>query len=249
MLPLSDWEDVKQSLQSRKERNYLVLVLEPDREKRSVDSTTTESAESTIETINDPNAPIVYKDVNGIALIYSSRLPVITINEKNDTLGRASSVTLDTRGNTTRVLVTIPYESDKMVLRFQYIWSLGYWSLTYVEVMNIDNKSYNLTATSPIYASRRFSYHCQGVTTFTSDDANVTLQLYNLQIQPNATKGRFGDANDCVPFMTGPIWSGLFVNFILMTVLMIGIGALFSIKTNDKYENSKSKQLIISVNE
>lgn len=64
-------------------------------------------------------------------------------------------------------------------------------------------------------APAHFSYHCNGKSVFTNPDNDTTLTIYDLQVQVDAKKQRFGDANDCVPFTTAPIWSGLFVTTIL----------------------------------
>lgn len=78
-------------------------------------------------------------------------------------------------------------------------------------------------------------------------DGKTWLLVKDLQVQPKARSGRFSDAYNCVPFTTVPIWSGLFVSALLGLGLALGLSALASIKTMDKFENSKSKQLTITV--
>lgn len=68
-----------------------------------------------------------------------------------------------------------------------------------------------------------------------------------MQVQPVTKDRRFGDAYNCVPFTTAPIWSGLFVTALLCLGLLVGLSALGSIKTMDKFDNSKTKQLTITV--
>lgn len=91
-----------------------------------------------------------------------------------------------------------------------------------------------------------FSYSCAGITEFT--DGNTTLLIHDLQVQPKLRdENRFSDSYNCVPFTTVPIWSGLFVTALLAVGLALGLAALSSIKTMDRFENSKTKQLTITV--
>lgn len=74
--------------------------------------------------------------------------------------------------------------------------------------------------------------------------------LFSFQVQPKLNGAKsFAPAIDCVGFMTTPIWSGLFVSFILLVVLAISLTAILDIKTPSRFENSRSKQLTFTVQE
>lgn len=144
----------------------------------------------------------------------------------------------------------------------RFPWESGYWRLKSVEIGDSEGRIYNLSVTTDIYAPkyvrntqvlhikkpyifRSFSYSCGGVTVFT--DGSSWLYIHDLQVQPVIKNGRFDDAYNCVPFTTGPIWSGLFVTALLGFGLFVGLTALSSIKTMDKFDNSKTKQLTITL--
>lgn len=135
----------------------------------------------------------------------------------------------------------------QVTLRFKFPWQSGYWSLFSVEYVGIDAKQYNLTLASPITAPRYFSYHCGGELVFRDAENGVELSVYDIQAQPDSRRHRFGSAYDCVPFTTAPIWSGIFTVFVLLLGLTVGLVMLGSIKTMDKFDNHKTKQLTITV--
>lgn len=73
-----------------------------------------------------------------------------------------------------------------------------------------------------------------------------------MQIQPfNSTNHTyaFGDAYDCVGFTTAPIWSGLFVTFILVLIMTFGLTMMMEIKTMDRFDDPKGKTITVNVSE
>lgn len=59
----------------------------------------------------------------------------------------------------------------------------------------------------------------------------------------------FNDAYDCVGFTTIPIWSGLFVTFILAVIMTMGLTMIMDIKTMDRFDDPKGKTIIINASE
>lgn len=59
----------------------------------------------------------------------------------------------------------------------------------------------------------------------------------------------FGDAFDCIGFTTAPIWSGLFVSFIMLLGASIAICAILDIKPPNRFENNRNKQLTFTIQE
>lgn len=141
--------------------------------------------------------------------------------------------------------------NNKLLLSFTFAQlNSGYWSLKYIEI-ELHNattiEKYNVSTKQDITAPAKFSYHCSGETIFKDELSNAELRMYDLQMQIATKSKRFNDAYDCVPFTTGPIWSGLFVTFILGVGLIVALNAIGSIKTMDKFDNHKTRQLSITV--
>ncbi|XP_060528513.1 uncharacterized protein LOC132703344 [Cylas formicarius] len=180
------------------------------------------------------------------ALLYSSKPLMLTINRTRIYLGNIAKdmINVDTRLN-----VNIPLgEGEKVSLRFNFSWSRGYWYLPSVRITHSNTKINEILSTEEdIMAPSGFSYHCNGQSIFSNATADIELRIYDLQVQVNSKNGKFGDAYDCVPFMTVPIWSGLFITSILGLALVVALTALMDIKTLDKFDNYKTKNLSITV--
>ncbi|GLV44466.1 VhaAC45-related protein [Carabus blaptoides fortunei] len=256
-------DDIKKKIRTLdldNQKNVIYLIMHDGiRIKRSIElttdlSNTTVTDEPLIRLDSDktlpkdrqtisPDAPVLYS-MNGNTMLYSSKALVLKLaNESVFLLGSAIMCTTDKRDMFLRLICNVALE-QKVTLRFRFPMEGSYWYLTSVEV-RFPDKEYNLTIGNEITAPRAFSYRCGGKTVFT--DGSVLLTVYDMQVQPETKDGRFSDAYNCVPFMTAPIWSGIFVTSILAVALIIGLGALGSIKTMDKFDNSKTKQLTITV--
>ncbi|XP_030764214.1 uncharacterized protein LOC115888588 [Sitophilus oryzae] len=207
------------------------------------------------KSLTTPKEAVIYigqnKKDNQYALLYSSKPLKLEINNTTKYLGNTdnSLITVDKRFN-----IPIPLEEKgKVTLRFGISWISGYWYLQTVKVEMIDesndNFNYDLTTDENIMASADFSYHCNGRSVFSDEKSGTKLIIYDLQVQLDAKKKRFGDVNDCVPFTTAPIWSGLFVFTILGVGLIVALTAIMDIKTMDKFDNHKTKNLSITVME
>lgn len=119
----------------------------------------------------------------------------------------------------------------------------------YVELVSGDLGGESLLGVSDIYAPSGFSYHCSNQH-FKS--ANKSLLIKDFQIQVflgNTTNEKFGDAYDCVGFTSAPIWSGLFVTFILLFILTLGLTMMMDIKTMDRFDDAKGKTITINASE
>lgn len=140
-------------------------------------------------------------------------------------------------------VIVVSSQSPK--ISFSFTNGSGYWFLDKVEV---NDEVINNTA-STIYAPFRFSYHCSNqIFKFTKN----TLNLTGFQVQPlylgNIT-GKFGDAYDCVGFTSVPIWSGIFVTFILLFIMTFGLTMMMDIKTMDRFDDAKGKTITINASE
>jgi len=98
-----------------------------------------------------------------------------------------------------------------------------------------------------------FSYAC-GLATIKSTravkDENMFLTIVAFQVQAfSLDGGKFGYPNDCTPFFTIGILSGLIITLLLITILSFGIMMVASITTMDRFDDPKGKQLNINVQE
>ncbi|XP_057656189.1 V-type proton ATPase subunit S1-like [Diorhabda carinulata] len=246
-----DYNIIEQNVQNS--TNFISVIIIPNyeltRSKRQLDTTDTNTDQTTKDI---PTGPVIYKTVNVIkndiyALLYSSKPLLFKKDDSEIYLGNVADdmIIYDTRLN-----INIPRSSrGKITLRFSFSWQNGYWYMPSVKITDTQsNGDYNLSAVENIFAPKSFSYHCNGETVF-RDNSGVELRLYDLQVQIDSKNGKFGDVNDCVPFITVPIWSGLFISFILGIGLVIALTAIMDIKTMDKFDNYKTKNLVITASD
>lgn len=82
----------------------------------------------------------------------------------------------------------------------------------------------------------------------------LELIFDNIQIQPNFETltgefNTFGRAWQCISFFSAGIWGGLFIAFLFLFILSIGITAIMSIKTMTKFDDPKGKQITINASD
>lgn len=129
----------------------------------------------------------------------------------------------------------------------------GYWQLTEVVLTHAD-KTIVLSRLRS-YVPKTFSFHCVNARfadlPVNKNEAPNVLTLSGLQMQffDGAHADTFGDSYDCVGFTTTPIWSGLFVTFIMVLILTAGLIAMMDIKTMDRFDDPKGKTIIINASE
>uniref|UniRef100_T1PIH6 Lysosome-associated membrane glycoprotein (Lamp) n=1 Tax=Musca domestica TaxID=7370 RepID=T1PIH6_MUSDO len=151
-----------------------------------------------------------------------------------------------------RLSVIFKVDDEKVTLRFNFTLKYGTWAMKAVEVRHKEYETV-LTVVGREYdipsAPVKFSYRCSARhLEFTN--GNDTLVLKDYQVQPWLDGAeRFGDVYDCIGFTTAPIWAGVLVTLFLVGILSIGILALMDIKTPNRFESSRSKQLTFTVQE
>lgn len=140
----------------------------------------------------------------------------------------------------------------------------GYWFLQNISSTETGNKVSDFTVKN-VYAPIWFSYHC-GNTIFTGKNASILLPNFQVrhlfveklftiycsngfQVQVAVRNGTFGDAYDCVGFTSVPIWSGLFVTFILLLIMTFGLTMMMDIRTMDRFDDPKGKTITINAGE
>ncbi|CAG9760203.1 unnamed protein product [Ceutorhynchus assimilis] len=187
---------------------------------------------------------------NSTIMLYSSGSAVVTVGGKTHTVDLTykleenlnSSIVLSASGLLESKPINVSFNFTKTVN--------GYWYLQETKA-DYDEKTINRTATT-IYAPLGFSYAC-GNQTFKGTD--MTIVIPEFQVQPMfkhtyLTKQlKFDDPYNCVGFTTIPIWSGLFVTFILLLIMTFGLTMMMDIKTMDRFDDAKGKTITINTSE
>ncbi|XP_026273907.1 V-type proton ATPase subunit S1 [Frankliniella occidentalis] len=188
-------------------------------------------------------------------MLYTSECPVLTINNTSFNLTSGEALSPDTRKESQRMILRykLGNSSDKVTVRFRFNFTDdGYWQLTQAEYENSNAQKYLLEPKSTIRAALNNSYNCGSVALFQNTDksqGNVTLWLKNIKVQPSVQGGKFSASEDCVPYFTIPIWSGLFVTFLLLFIVAWGIDMMMSIHTMDRFDDPKGKPLVFNAQE
>ncbi|CAG4945257.1 unnamed protein product [Parnassius apollo] len=139
---------------------------------------------------------------------------------------------------------------DKITVEFSFKQSAGWWAAAGAEVRRGRGEGVWLLAPAQAAPSAVLgrAYHCSQPLVYASD--NATLTFPDIKMQPfMENTQKFADAFDCIGFTTVPFWSGFMVSFIMVIGLAISVSMIMDIKTMDRFENSRSKQLTITVSE
>lgn len=139
-----------------------------------------------------------------------------------------------------------------LTLQFQFM--SGYWILSNITIVNTtapENDREYYFRIKELYAPELFSYHCSNQPFYFPKNPNQNLTFKELQIQPffNTSNLTFGTPYDCVGFMSAPIWSGLFVTFILVLIMTCGLTMMMDIKTMDRFDDPKGKTITVTATE
>lgn len=78
--------------------------------------------------------------------------------------------------------------------------------------------------------------------------------IQGLQIEPKFGDGgdplkRFSHAHDCVGFTSAAIWAGLFITFLLLGILTVGISWIMDIRTMDRFDDPKGKTITVNASD
>ncbi|XP_059056368.1 V-type proton ATPase subunit S1 [Achroia grisella] len=169
------------------------------------------------------------------------------------TLTNSSSIFENTNGTSMTTTLDFLNENTKITLNFKS--ASGYWSLDSV-LLDADNVKTNLISgdgfNTEVYALTNFSYRCADNVAFRHrNDTKLGVNFLNLKIQPffatlNASDMNYGDSFNCSGFFSAPIWSGLFVVFILLIITFYGIMNMMDIRTMDRFDDPKGKTITVN---
>ncbi|XP_066158009.1 V-type proton ATPase subunit S1 [Euwallacea fornicatus] len=186
---------------------------------------------------------------NTTVLFYTSGNVVIKIGETTaDTKGIAVTYSAENDNET----IILSGKAPELSISFEFQQTVtGYWVLHTTNITYSD-KIISQVTNGTIYAPLGFSYTCGNQTFKTT---GFSIMFPNFQVQP-MFKGtyltqltKFDDPYNCVGFTTIPIWSGLFVTFILLLIMTFGLTMMMDIKTMDRFDDAKGKTITINTSE
>ncbi|KAJ2939900.1 hypothetical protein O0L34_g6604 [Tuta absoluta] len=140
----------------------------------------------------------------------------------------------------------------------------GYWFLKQATVSTPASGEQSLFPSlgDQLFAFDQFSLRCaQNITLYSKTGVNKTaaetqpwtLTFQNSRMQPffatNSSELKFGEPLNCVGFFTAPIWAGLFVVFLLLSITFFGITMMMDIRTMDRFDDPKGKTITINAAE
>lgn len=195
---------------------------------------------------NDPN----FINYTGCILMYTENI-TLKMEDGNKTSHIEFGKYEGSCSNDTAMLnLTATAEKDMtVVLMLTFSQKGGSWQASEKRLQitggKDPNQEFRLGGDNP-EAPLGFSYSC-GDITWNALNVNdtVTITLARFQIQPFNVQQKFSESFDCVPFFTIPIWMGIFVGLLLITILNSGIYALFSVHTMDRFDDPKGKTITV----
>jgi len=123
-----------------------------------------------------------------------------------------------------------------------------FWALSGVDVDN--NTLSSRTFYPGLSAPASWSFGCASPQNFTDSKPTATrnyLEFQNLYLQAFIKDSTEFQPRmlDCSGWFTGPIWVGLLVSLLLITMLSYAYGMIGSITTMDKFDNPKGKTISV----
>lgn len=152
--------------------------------------------------------------------------------------------------NTTLNEIHMDFVAGDILFFMDLVLSAGTW-----EVNNVTYSANRLPLHSAhrIMAAGPASFACLELR-LRNPAEKLELIFDNIQIQPNFDTTivdfkTFGRAWQCIGFFSAGIWGGLFIAFLFLFILSIGITAIMSIKTMTKFDDPKGKQITINASD
>ncbi|CAK1587601.1 unnamed protein product [Parnassius mnemosyne] len=179
----------------------------------------------------------------------------LVLSEGNKTTLLDNMASSSTEFNNTMKTMTTVMNFNMDNIQLNFVENNGYWTFETV-LLTRSNLSEMLYPNHEVYAVNGFSYRCAQNVTFSSinDTQQYSLTFMDMKVQPffkntNESEMVFGDSFNCVGFFSVPIWSGLFVVFILLAITFYGIMMMMDIRTMDRFDDPKGKTITINTSE
>ncbi|GJQ67799.1 hypothetical protein Trydic_g21094 [Trypoxylus dichotomus] len=179
-------------------------------------------------------------------LMYVSTVPYLTLGGNRVNLSDHVATVINSTNETLFVNLANAAQAG---VGFGFRFSAGYWFLRNVTLL--DGGREIALRVRDVNALLGFSYQCTNTHFIQRNDSTISLVLPGMQLQ--VTRGevlsRFGDPLYCIGFTSAPIWSGIFVTALLVTIMAIGLSMMMDIKTMDRFDDPKGKTIQINVSE
>lgn len=206
---------------------------------RDVSESSKSSAEVTVKAkesiLKNPNVLIYIAEVSE-HLKKENKLNVVDITGSTQTQATDNDVKVELK-------------SDKYQIALHFNKTEDQWT---IDTVTVNDKAVKVN--QAIGATVGSSYKCSSrVYVEYSDNLVETLSIRGLQIEPKfggaEPIARFSPAIDCVGFTTAAIWAGLFVVFLLLSILTIGISWMMDIRTMDRFDDPKGKTITVTASD
>lgn len=148
--------------------------------------------------------------------------------------------------------VDVTFDSGEYKLILHLFESAGSWSLT-----NASVNGFPAVTHTHISAPNSFSFKCSSPLYFQLSK-NAKKDYHSISIRGLQIEAKFGDgaaltrfkpAVECVGFTSPAIWTGLFVSFLLLLILTIGITFILDIRSMDRFDDPKGKTITVIASE
>ncbi|XP_022915101.2 V-type proton ATPase subunit S1 [Onthophagus taurus] len=189
----------------------------------------------------------IIKDAEFKFLAYATEAPIF----QNYVLNELTTVKTEVQGTT--LIATISGGNFVLTFKFGFDPTLDVGTYWYFESVDlVQGTTYSFKVPNKVYPPRRFSYQCTSQVFETTNGDRLSFK--NLQIQPfqeaqDVNNFKFGDAYFCVGFTSPAIWSGIFITFLLATIMAIGLMMMMDMKTMDRFDDPKGKTIVVNVSE
>ncbi|CAH2062294.1 unnamed protein product, partial [Iphiclides podalirius] len=187
--------------------------------------------------------------MNGLRL-YLNRL---LVSEGNKTTWLDNLESSTTQFDDAMMSTTMNFGADNLQLNF--VENNGYWSFGTV-ILTRAGVNETLYPEVEVYSIKGWSYRCAENVTFSTVNETVpyAVTFIDMKVQPyfrstNESELVFGESLNCVGFFSVPIWSGLFVVFVLLAITFYGIMMMLDIRTMDRFDDPKGKTITINTSE
>ena len=138
-----------------------------------------------------------------------------------------------------KILLKMTFEQKKWEMSGEIFWALS--------GLDVDGNTLSKRTFYPgLSAPASWSFGCASPQNFTDSKTINYLEFQNLRLQAFIKDStEFQRMLDCSGWFTGPIWVGLLVSLLLITMLSYAYGMIGSITTMDKFDNPKGKTISV----
>lgn len=223
-----------------------------------------------VRNMSELNKPEIYTYTLPQFIPYNSTEKLAT----SDCSNYSKSFTLDWSPKASFGPHNLTLQSLKLVLNLKLNKALGWWGVdkmdisakgSVIEKGQFDRSFNGSEVEGYIEGPMLFSYACGQQKPFyfffpsevkdESPKIKYGISFDQLQIQPFQLKGRgktmlfTDDVYDCVPFISIAVWMFLVCAAILLIIVFCGISMISSLKTMDRFDDPKGKNLVVNVKE